>query len=491
MSKSATRVLLAATAFLLGSTALYAADMPVKAVPLPLQFSWAGAYIGVNAGAVLDRNDPGQLGLTSPGFVFIDPTGAFGGFPTVLRIPWRVLVRPGQSIPLGRIVHWRRTDRLQFPVRQHRVRRRSRLSGDAQPRHPQRPCSNSRRGCFRPAASHATRSPPLHRSPMAGAFRGRFGYAWDRLMVYATGGLAVTSIKTGTHYTYQTILGPYLLHLSGCRSRPAAEPQRARRRLKPRILRRDLWRRLRVCAVGQLEPRRRISRHRFRQEEHHHRRRAARGHPSPQRHAGRNDDAAPLASGHGAAELSLRRHRNGDQVGRAAGVGGKQLERLLRRRLRGRGVGPRPWSTPSIPRPPCRRCCRRRWSRPRSTARAPAPLALLAPFSYNLGASGMGGGTLGCNWQLTSSQFVFGIEAEAGVLRLSATVTDAYNLAFGFTYTPDSTTVGNWYGGGHRPPRLRGRRRAVLSEGRHRLHPCAGRIDRSLRHPGATAAVRR
>jgi hypothetical protein len=81
MGKSAPRVLFAATAFLLGSTALYAADLPVKAPPLPMQFSWAGAYIGVNAGAVLDRNEPGQLNLTSRGFVFSDPTGAFAGFP--------------------------------------------------------------------------------------------------------------------------------------------------------------------------------------------------------------------------------------------------------------------------------------------------------------------------------------------------------------------------------------------------------------------------
>ena len=68
-----------------------------------------------------------------------------------------------------------------------------------------------------------------------------------------------------------------------------------------------------------------------------------------------------------------------------------------------------------------------------------------APYSYNLGASGMGGGTLGCNWQPASSRFVWGIEAEAGVMRLSATVNNPYNLAFGFNDTFDTTTVGNWY----------------------------------------------
>ena len=80
------------------------------------------------------------------------------------------------------------------------------------------------------------------------------------VLVYATGGLAVTSLKTGTRYTYQTVLGPALTPLIFQGAALAlAEFERARRRLKPRILRGDL-RRLRVCAMGQLEPRRRISR---------------------------------------------------------------------------------------------------------------------------------------------------------------------------------------------------------------------------------------
>ncbi len=45
--------------------------------------------------------------------------------------------------------------------------------------------------------------------------RGRFGYAFDRLLVYATGGLAVTSLKTGGNYTFQTIIGPALAPFPG------------------------------------------------------------------------------------------------------------------------------------------------------------------------------------------------------------------------------------------------------------------------------------
>ncbi len=50
-------------------------------------------------------------------------------------------------------------------------------------------------------------------------FRGRFGYAWDRLLVYATGGLAVTSLKTGATTPSRPILGPALAPF------PAAPPQ--------------------------------------------------------------------------------------------------------------------------------------------------------------------------------------------------------------------------------------------------------------------------
>jgi hypothetical protein len=60
-----------------------------------------------------------------------------------------------------------------------------------------------------------------------------------------------------------------------------------------------------------------------------------------------------------------------------------------------------------------------------------------APCSYNLSHSAIGGGTLGCNWQSPSSRLVWGAEAEAGFMRLSSTVNNPYNLAFGFN---------DWYG---------------------------------------------
>ena len=216
MSKSASRVLFAATAFLLGLTALYAADMPVKAPPLPVQFSWAGAYVGVNAGAVLDRRDVGQINLTSPGFVFSDLTGAFGGFPTdFFGFPgaFQTATTVNQSradasfIGGGQIGYNFQSGNIVYGVEVDAqvMRSRDTIGATLLEFTPGVvPAGNVTRNTF------ATFS--IEREWQA-SLRGRFGYAWDRFLVYATGGLAVTSLKTGTHYTYQTILGPALTPL--------------------------------------------------------------------------------------------------------------------------------------------------------------------------------------------------------------------------------------------------------------------------------------
>src|ERR1700752_1626593 len=217
MSKSATRVLFAATAFMLGSTALYAADMPVKAVPLPLQFSWAGAYIGVNAGGVLDRNDPGQLRLPSPGFVFIDPQGAFAGFPSPFfgfpggfqSVPINQSRSGGSFIGGGQVGYNLQSGNIVYGVEAdfQVLRSRDTLSGALLEFTPGvSPTGNITRNTF---ATYF-----IDRQWQA-TFRGRFGYAWDRLLVYATGGPAMTSLKTGGNYVFQTLIGPALAPFAG------------------------------------------------------------------------------------------------------------------------------------------------------------------------------------------------------------------------------------------------------------------------------------
>jgi outer membrane immunogenic protein len=62
-------------------------------------------------------------------------------------------------------------------------------------------------------------------------------------------------------------------------------------------------------------------------------------------------------------------------------------------------------------------------------------------YSYDLGSSAIGGGTLGCNWQ--TSNWVFGIEGEGGYLRLDENVADPFSAGLD---TRSSTRVGDWYG---------------------------------------------
>jgi outer membrane immunogenic protein len=47
------------------------------------------------------------------------------------------------------------------------------------------------------------------------ALRGRLGYTWDRLLVYGTGGVAFTRLKTNAAYTYAFALAPGVAPVAG------------------------------------------------------------------------------------------------------------------------------------------------------------------------------------------------------------------------------------------------------------------------------------
>ena len=81
------------------------------------------------------------------------------------------------------------------------------------------------------------------------------------------------------------------------------------------------------------------------------------------------------------------------------------------------------------------------------------------PHSWNddLGASFIGGGTLGCNWQPIGSPFVLGLEGEFGYLSLRGQSFDPHTIVTGSTPTTvgmsqtvadvlGSAKVGDWYG---------------------------------------------
>jgi outer membrane immunogenic protein len=75
---------------------------------------------------------------------------------------------------------------------------------------------------------------------------------------------------------------------------------------------------------------------------------------------------------------------------------------------------------------------------------------LVPAHSWSTGSNSsvIGGGTLGCNWQSVGSPFVFGVEGEAGYMRLSGRAFDPSTLV-STQRTLDvlgSAKVGDWYG---------------------------------------------
>jgi len=65
-------------------------------------------------------------------------------------------------------------------------------------------------------------------------------------------------------------------------------------------------------------------------------------------------------------------------------------------------------------------------------------------YSYDVGNSVIGGGTLGCNWQ-APSHWVVGIEGEGGYMRLTGSVVDPYSVTGLGSDTRDSTRIGDWF----------------------------------------------
>jgi outer membrane immunogenic protein len=69
-------------------------------------------------------------------------------------------------------------------------------------------------------------------------------------------------------------------------------------------------------------------------------------------------------------------------------------------------------------------------------------------WSADLGASFIGGGTIGCNWQPAGSSFVFGVEGEAGYLKLSGNAFDPATIISTQSVLDvlGSAKIGDWYG---------------------------------------------
>lgn len=167
----------AAALLVVGASASSAADLPTRqyAPPAPFvaapAFTWTGFYAGVNAGYGFEnnrnRNRNTYYGVTGP--VYYGSSGSRGGFVGGGQLGYNYQFTPGSGLVVGV-----ETD-LQYA------------------------------GIGRNRKTYVSGSPYAYGSSGSsgnyfGTVRGRLGYAFDRFMVYGTGGFAYGDV--GRDQTY-------------------------------------------------------------------------------------------------------------------------------------------------------------------------------------------------------------------------------------------------------------------------------------------------
>jgi outer membrane immunogenic protein len=164
----------------IASASALAADLPSRAAPAPLvmvpQYSWGGFYIGANAGGLFGSTTLTSSPLPQPDFGALNfsqklsPNGFAGG------------VQIGYALQSGQFVYG--------------------LEGDFQGSSAN--ASKTRVGL--PDANGADFSgwsnSASERLDWFGTVRGRLGYAIDRTLVYATGGLITGDVKSSSLSSY-------------------------------------------------------------------------------------------------------------------------------------------------------------------------------------------------------------------------------------------------------------------------------------------------
>jgi outer membrane immunogenic protein len=157
------------------SGAAVAADMPVKAPPIAAPFSWSGCYIGGNVG------------------------GAWGDIDQTVSVPDRFVIpssgRSSSAIAGGQLgCNWQYTPNWVFGI-----------EGDINWLHLKR------------SHDFALRNPTNNSEDVTGSqttklrwlttARARLGYAWDRSLLYVTGGLAGGDVKSSVSMEITNIGG--------------------------------------------------------------------------------------------------------------------------------------------------------------------------------------------------------------------------------------------------------------------------------------------
>ncbi|MFK5595936.1 outer membrane protein [Methylobacterium sp. HMF5984] len=152
------RTLLSAAALVGALSTVEAADLPRRAPPLPLPlppaFTWSGFYAGVNAGYAF-RNS--SSGFTDPTYGTVTGGGAKGGFAGGGQVGYNYQFTPGSGFVLGV-----ETD----------------IQGTAFAKADAAYLGTTPYYSVRPSLDYF------------GTVRGRVGYAFDRVLIYGTGGFA-------------------------------------------------------------------------------------------------------------------------------------------------------------------------------------------------------------------------------------------------------------------------------------------------------------
>jgi outer membrane immunogenic protein len=152
------RLLLTTAAFLSAATIAFAADVPVKAPPAaPVAFNWTGCYVGAVGGETWGKSS------------HVARSGAAAGAPITGDFNLSGGIAGGSvgcNLEVSNFVFGVEDDYSWTNIK-----------GNAFDRPP-----------FTTTAISATRGTSLEE------LRGRFGYAWDRFMIYGTAGLATARI---------------------------------------------------------------------------------------------------------------------------------------------------------------------------------------------------------------------------------------------------------------------------------------------------------
>ena len=185
---------IAGSALLTGIVTASAADMAVKAAPIPMApepFSWTGFYVGANVGGAWTPNNGGSdFGPLFPPFLVLAPQAAI---PTLIPGQLDALVGTGRQsgvIGGGQIGYNWQVNQFVLGVEADAVG--SGLNGS----------SASATRSFGPpillATVNQTVTVDFGKIDWMATFRGRAGFAVNQALFYVTGGAAVASIGGST-----------------------------------------------------------------------------------------------------------------------------------------------------------------------------------------------------------------------------------------------------------------------------------------------------